>query len=87
MEDGDPAHDPVHSDFLADPEAFAAASARARHRHLRSLTVESAARELEALFAMAEEISRARARLGLPTARPLPPPHKAWIELPEEDPP
>lgn len=67
--DTDPGPGP---DFVSSPEGLARANAEARIAHLAALTVESAARELEAIFAVEAELEAARAALGLPPL-PLPP--------------
>ncbi len=58
----------MDKDFTSDPEAFAEANRDARLRRLKSLTLETAARELEAILELQAEIDAART-----TPRPPPP--------------
>ena len=71
----------VDVDFISAHDAFAEANARARLEHLKSLTVESAARRLESLLETAEEIYRASkdANLPPPLPNPLPGPTLAIL--------
>jgi len=59
-------------DFTSNPEAFAKANAEARLKYLRSLTLESAARDLEELLNMQVELIRASEEMGLPPRLPNP---------------
>ena len=59
----------MEANMIDNPEAFAEASAKARGDHLRALTLETAAQELEDLLEMLPEFERAAEESG----RPLPP--------------
>jgi hypothetical protein len=59
----------MEGDMVNTPDAFAEANRKARREHLRSLTVEAAARELEDLLDLLPEFERAAIESG----RPLPP--------------
>jgi hypothetical protein len=62
----------VDADCVNTPEAFAAANRKARLEHLRSLTLEKAAEELEAILNSWSEIEGSREGLDLPPRRPKP---------------
>jgi hypothetical protein len=59
----------MEAGMIDTPEAFGAANRKARRDHLRSLTLETAARELEDLLELLPEFERAARESG----RPLPP--------------
>jgi hypothetical protein len=66
--------------FITHPRAFAEANRRLRLEHLRSLTPERAAAELEALLELEEELWAARvARYGPDPARRDPEPSLAIL--------
>jgi hypothetical protein len=71
----------MEPDLTSHPAAFAGANADARLRHLRSLTLEDAAAELEDLLEFQTELSRAGEDLGLPPMleNPLPGPTLAIL--------
>jgi hypothetical protein len=59
-------------DFTTAPEAFAKANAEARLAYLRSLTSERAARDVEEVLELAEEIYRSSKEANLPPPLPNP---------------
>jgi hypothetical protein len=70
----------VEADWMMRTEAFSRASSKARLEHLRSLTLESAARELEAILEMGPEFWRAAEASGVPMLpNPLPGPSLAIL--------
>ena len=76
-------------DMVTNPRAFAEAHAGAHRQRLQALTLEQAARELEGLFAMAQELEAAREALGAPPSEPPPLPRVSLAMLlagaPHED--
>ena len=62
----------MEADFVSQPEAFARANEEARLKHLRDLTRESAARELEDILNFQAEMERAGEASGLPPRLPNP---------------
>jgi hypothetical protein len=70
----------VETDWMMKVEAFAGASSKARVEHLRSLTMESAARELESILETGPEFWRAAEDSGVPMLpNPLPGPSLAIL--------
>jgi hypothetical protein len=70
----------VETDWMMNVEPFAEANSKARLEHLRSLTLESAARELESILEMGPEFWRAAEDSGVPTLpNPLPGPSLAIL--------
>jgi hypothetical protein len=70
----------MEADCINTPEAFAAANEKARLEHLRSLTVETAAEELERILNGWVEIRESVQGLDLPLplAKPFPGP---WLSI------
>jgi hypothetical protein len=83
----------MEPDFTSAPQAFAKASADARLQHLRSLTLESAASELERILDAQAELLRDGESMGLPPRLPNPLPGPTLAILlegkpsPEDGPP
>jgi hypothetical protein len=70
----------VETDWMMNVDAFVEASSKARLEHLRSLTLESAARELEEILEMGPEFWRAAGNSGVPMLpNPLPGPSLAIL--------
>lgn len=62
----------MEPDFTTLPHAFARANAAARLEHLRSLTLEGAAKELERILDAQAELLRDGEEMGLPPRLPNP---------------
>lgn len=71
----------MEGDFITNPEAFSEANHRSWLRHLRSLTLESAAEELEQILNLGPELERSSEEMGAPPplVNPLPGPSLAIL--------
>jgi len=70
----------MEQDWMLNLQEFAKANREERSKHLRSLTLESAARELEEILEMGPEFWRASEASGAPLPEnPLPGPSLAII--------
>ena len=70
----------MEQDWMMDVEAFGDANRAERLKHLRSLTLESAAKELEEILELGPEFWRIARESGVPMAEnPLPGPSLAIL--------
>lgn len=77
----------MDADMVNTPEAFAAANRKNRREYLRSLTLETAAEDLEAILESWAEIETSVEGLDLPPRPPAPPPGLSIGFLLEGEPP
>ena len=62
----------MEADFTSTPEAFEAANQKRRLEYLRSLTLQTAAEDLEEILSVQAELLEAGEALGLPPPLPNP---------------
>jgi hypothetical protein len=62
----------MEADFTSTPEAFEAANQKRRLEYLRSLTLQTAAEDLEEILSFQAELLEAGEALGLPPPLPNP---------------